>query len=245
MGSNPSSNPLHNPLHAFGWMTKLLGSSVVLLVLVVLGTVGVATFFGHKLVAHQERTDRTLEMVVSNLRVINEQTIVREIVEEKLQKLTADQRARVAFELYDGCRRRGIPIHYAMAVIECESRWDCGVRSSAGAIGLCQIMPDTGIAYFRAKGIPFTIEKLYDPVTNVAIAMDILGDKQDIAVMLGKSNREDWVQALWYYSGKGESYARQVISNSVVFKKRLDAPLQGKVENATSKVEPVATKTPA
>ena len=58
--------------------------------------------------------------------------------------------------------------------------------------------------------------------------MDILGDKQDVAVMLGKSNREDWVQALWYYSGRGEKYAREVISESVVFKRRLDAPLAGR-----------------
>ena len=229
-----------NPSHLPSWMAKILGSSVVLLVLLAIGAVGVGVFFGAKLVAHQERTDKTLEMVVSNLRVINEQSIIREIIEEKLPKLTADQRSRIAFEDWDGCRRRGIPIHYALSVAEHESHWDVNAVSPVGARGLWQVMPDTAIAYFRAKGVPFTIEKLVDPVMNTAIAMDILGDKQDIAVMLGKSNREDWVQALWYYSGKGEKYAREVISESVAFKRRLDAPLQGKIEGVLPKIASTA-----
>ena len=56
----------------------------------------------------------------------------------------------------------------------------------------------------------------------------MLRDKQDAAVAMGKSPEDDWTWALYWYSGKGESYAREVITRSVEYKKRLEAPLEKK-----------------
>jgi soluble lytic murein transglycosylase len=54
------------------------------------------------------------------------------------------------------------------AVIYRESKFDAGARSSSGAIGLMQLLPDTakGIA-LHTGGERFRVEDLYDPEINV------------------------------------------------------------------------------
>jgi soluble lytic murein transglycosylase len=54
------------------------------------------------------------------------------------------------------------------AVIYRESKFDAGARSSSGAIGLMQLLPDTarGIA-LHTGGSRFRVEDLYDPEINV------------------------------------------------------------------------------
>ena len=52
-----------------------------------------------------------------------------------------------------------------------------GIRSSAGAIGLMQIMPSTGRGFARRMGIrPFSTARLSDPAVNAAIGTQYLSD---------------------------------------------------------------------
>jgi soluble lytic murein transglycosylase-like protein len=209
------------------WLTKVLGSSFVLLAVAVLAVVGVSAFFGNKILKEQRELAATQEMLLSNLRVINEQTIVREIVEDKIKdSLSSEVKSRLAFEIYSSARRRNIPIHIVLGVIEKESAWQSKIRNNSGASGLFQVMPGTAIRYFRAKGDTFTLDKLLDPIINTNIGVDILGDYYDAAVITGRSNTGDFTAALKDYNGGGQDFPRQVMEKSVVFKKRLDTPLQ-------------------
>lgn len=220
------------PQHTFlpAWLTKIMGGSVLVLTLALLGGLVVAGLVGHKIVERQDKQDRTMEIVVTNLRVISEQSTIRDIIEEKLPGLSADTKARLAFEIWDGCRRRSLKPEIVLGIIEKESGWQKDIVSSAGARGLMQIMPGTAIAYARIKGETLTsLDKIFDPVWNVSTGIDILADNYRGAVMAGKSPDGDLTRALWSYNGGGESYARLVMEKVVPYKKRLDAPLQGKV----------------
>lgn len=232
------------------WWMKLSGSLNVLLALAVLGVVGIAAFYGHKMYQKQSEMQVTQEMVLSNLRIVNEQQVVSDIIHEKLgDKLTTDQIAKMAFVIIDGCRRNDIDPGLIMGLIEKESTWNPKALSPMGAIGLMQCMPDTAIRHFKQRGLTFSIDALYDPVLNVSIGIDILSDKQETAIAQGKATKGDFVQALYYYVGKDESYARGVINLSVAYRKRLDAPVRELIKRANDQdklqaiaKEAVATK---
>jgi soluble lytic murein transglycosylase len=64
------------------------------------------------------------------------------------------------------------------ALVAQESTFEAGVKSSAGAIGLMQVMPGTGRQVARALGIrPFTTARLKEPEVNVRIGMATFADR--------------------------------------------------------------------
>jgi peptidoglycan lytic transglycosylase len=90
------------------------------------------------------------------------------------------------------------------AVIYAESRFDPDVESSAGAVGLMQLLPDTakGIA-LRTGGDGFVVSDLLDPEINVRYGswyLDHLRDSYDGDVRLalaayhaGQGNVDEWL----------------------------------------------------
>lgn len=80
-------------------------------------------------------------------------------------------------QLQGSASRRGIDPFLLVALAAQESTFDAGISSSAGAIGLLQIMPATGRAVARQLGIkPFTTRRLTDPEVNMAIGSEYFGD---------------------------------------------------------------------
>jgi soluble lytic murein transglycosylase len=88
------------------------------------------------------------------------------------------------------------------AVIYRESRFDAGARSSSGAIGLMQLLPDTakGIA-LHTGGSRFRVADLYDPEINVRYGAFYLrrlltkyGDERHAlaAYNAGQANVDEW-----------------------------------------------------
>ena len=61
--------------------------------------------------------------------------------------------------------------YFVLSIMRCESSFDSQAVSGKGAIGLMQIMPDTGewIAHKLGMDDIYTQEMLYDPVTNIRI----------------------------------------------------------------------------
>lgn len=61
--------------------------------------------------------------------------------------------------------------YYVLSIIRCESSFDHEAVSKKGAVGLMQIMPDTGewIAHKLGMDGLYTQEMLYDPATNIRI----------------------------------------------------------------------------
>ena len=60
-----------------------------------------------------------------------------------------------------------IPETILYAVIKCESGFDSTAKSSAGAIGLMQLMPDTFAYLCTRTGDNYETGMLYDPETNI------------------------------------------------------------------------------
>lgn len=61
-----------------------------------------------------------------------------------------------------------------------ESVYDPKALSPVGAIGLMQIMPDTGRRVARAAGLPdFSVDQLYTPEVNLTLGVRYLGDLLD------------------------------------------------------------------
>jgi soluble lytic murein transglycosylase len=91
------------------------------------------------------------------------------------------------------------------AVIYRESRFDSDARSSSGAIGLMQLLPDTakGIAV-NTGGNRFRVRDLYDPEINVRYGSFYLrrllvkyGDERNAlaAYNAGQANVDGWLEA--------------------------------------------------
>ena len=89
------------------------------------------------------------------------------------------------------------------AVIYRESKFDPNARSSAGAIGLMQLLPETakGIA-LHTGGSRFTVDDLYDPEINVRYGAFYLRrllrkyDDEELALAAynaGQRNVDEWI----------------------------------------------------
>ena len=125
-----------------------------------------------------------------------------------LQRAEPPWYARIRYPLDYAEIVRGHAAHYRLdpallaAVIEQESKFDATARSSAGAIGLMQLTPQTaeGIAqYTGGKG--FVLSDLNDPEINVRYGawylrhlLDKYGDERTAlaAYNAGQRNVDDW-----------------------------------------------------
>lgn len=85
------------------------------------------------------------------------------------------------------------------AMIQVESRWDPGARSSAGAVGLMQVMP----ASARMVGLNYTRHDLLCPEKNIVAGTRILRHYQRTTGSLR--------EALRLYSGGARNYYERVM----------------------------------
>ena len=213
------------------WMPRITVSFVTLILIVVLAMGAGGVWAGTKLWHRQSTYDHQMGVVIANLQVLHEEVTIRDIVGEKLPKMPVDQQARIAFEIYDLSRRTQVPSWLILGIIETESRWQLDAGSSAGAQGLMQLMPGTAMAYARLNGVTITdLAQIREPIFNIRTGVQVLVDNHKGAVLAGKSYPGDYTRALWFYNGKGESYARLVMEKVVPYRKRLESPLQGKVQ---------------
>lgn len=80
-------------------------------------------------------------------------------------------------QLQGSARRHGLDPYLILALAAQESTFDAGISSSAGAIGLMQIMPATGRAVARQIGIKgFSARRLTDPEINMTIGTTYFAD---------------------------------------------------------------------
>lgn len=73
--------------------------------------------------------------------------------------------------------RHGVDPTLVCAVIKCESGWDEGAVSSAGAVGLMQVMPSTAESLVDMGLVDASLdpERLADPDTNIEFGCAYLG----------------------------------------------------------------------
>ncbi len=78
-------------------------------------------------------------------------------------------------------RKHGLDPAWVAAEIRAESVYNPRARSHANARGLMQVLPDTGAAVARRRGLAWGgAESLYDPETNIALGTAYLREKEDM-----------------------------------------------------------------
>ncbi len=107
----------------------------------------------------------------------------------------------------------GVPEEIIYAMIKCESDFDSGAVSAAGAVGLCQLMPETflwltdDILYDH-----FEAGMLYDPETNIRYGVCYLARLYDrfgdwelafAAYNAGPARVAEWLADPAYADGEG------------------------------------------
>jgi soluble lytic murein transglycosylase len=119
------------------------------------------------------------------------------------------------------------------AVIYQESKFDSDARSSSGAIGLMQLLPDTakGIA-LRTGGSRFRVEDLYDPEINVRYGswylrhlLDKYGDVESAlaAYNAGQRNVDRWrEEGAGIRFAETRHYVRRVLELQDVYRRAHD-----------------------
>ena len=73
-------------------------------------------------------------------------------------------------EIQASCDRHGVNPRLVCAVISCESGWDDGAMSSAGAMGLMQVMPETAetlASWGLVDASVYDPNNLMDPAVNI------------------------------------------------------------------------------
>lgn len=85
-------------------------------------------------------------------------------------------------EIESSAARHDVDPYLVAAVIKCESNWDESVESSAGAVGLMQLMPDTAES-IASMGLvdsaTYDPDDLTDPATNIEYGCAYLGYLDD------------------------------------------------------------------
>lgn len=109
-------------------------------------------------------------------------------------------------EIVDSATRHGVDPYLVAAVIETESGWDESAKSSRGAEGLMQLMPETArdMIALRLVDASYDASNLGDPATNIEFGCAYLSyliryfngstDKAIAAYNAGMGNVEQWTQ---------------------------------------------------
>jgi soluble lytic murein transglycosylase-like protein len=109
----------------------------------------------------------------------------------RYQPISLSQALEIENVVIDNAKKNGVPVALVLALIAVESEFRNDAMSSEGAMGLMQIMYETGNRYGNRK-IP--VEKaMYIPAMNISIGIKYLAD-------LNKKYR-DWGKVLNEYGG--------------------------------------------
>lgn len=135
--------------------------------------------------------------------------------------------------------RRNVDPYFVFAVIRQESVFNPAIASSAGAIGLMQIMPATGKAIAQDLKEPFAIDTLYRPAGNIRYGTYYLRSlldqfNENEVLTLASYNGGPPNAKEWYLRNKGKDfdlfvedidfsetrkYVKKVLANYWVYRK--------------------------
>ena len=109
--------------------------------------------------------------------------------------------------IIESSERHGVDPYLVAAVINTESNWDEDAESSAGAIGLMQVMPETASNMADWELVDSSVydpEDLTNPATNIEYGCAVLGylleyysgssDKAIAAYNAGMGNVDEWLE---------------------------------------------------
>ncbi|MGF6602815.1 soluble lytic murein transglycosylase-like protein [Paraburkholderia sp. GAS448] len=137
-------------------------------------------------------------------------------------RLSAERAEHIVGAVEQAAGKLHVPISLILAIIQTESGFDSRATSSAGAIGLMQVMPAT-LRDFTARSAPPA--DIQDPAGNIYVGTSILRRYIDDA-------DGDMQQALSRYSGGTRGYARRVYARWRYFSDFADPALHSARDTA-------------
>jgi soluble lytic murein transglycosylase-like protein len=161
--------------------------------------------------AHLERSLSNLKaaMNVDSVRLFQMQKIMA-IIEKYNTAMSSQKKYEIADEIYHmAIKYPNLNVDLICATITHESAltWRADIRSQAGAMGLMQIMPATGVLLAAEEGLPWTSpqEILYNPILNIRLGcryLSTLISLYDLDGGLAAYNGGEKRAAMWLASGK-------------------------------------------
>ena len=128
----------------------------------------------------------------------------------------------------------GLDPTFVAAVVRCESRFKASAVSSRGAIGLMQIVPETGAWIAQQLGVQdFEVDSLYDPALNLQFGswylrylLDRYEDKSDalMAYNAGPSRVDEWLSGIGEVYPETQAYVERVAHSLPVYRLYFSAP---------------------
>lgn len=196
-----------------------LGIQVVILVLVVITALG----FSFKYFHNDDTMEKMvkLERTLQDLRAAMNTDSVRQYQIQKImaimdsfnRTMPSSRKYEIADEIYKmSVKYSNLDVDLICATITHESAltWNPKIKSHAGAMGLMQVMPPTGLYVARYEDITWTSAEdiLYNPIYNVRIGCRYLSSLidffDDIDAGLAAYNGGQKQAALWIANGKSD-----------------------------------------
>ena len=163
-----------------------------------------------------ERIERTLQnlraaMNVDSVRQYNIQKIMK-IIEQYNSSLSSSKKYEIADEIYRmSVKYTNLDVDLICATITHETAltWRLDIVSQAGAMGLMQIMPGTGVFLAQYEGITWTTPEavLFDPIYNIRLGCRYLSTLIDLYQLdggLAAYNGGEKRAALWIAKNREE-----------------------------------------
>jgi len=150
-------------------------------------------------------------MNVDSVRQYNIQKIML-LIDRYNKEIPSEQKYEISNEIYEmSVKYTNLDVDLICATITHESAatWDPKVRSNAGAMGLMQIMPATGIYLAKYEDITWTNteEILHDPIYNIRMGcryLSTLISYYDLEGGLAAYNGGEKLAARWLANNKAD-----------------------------------------
>lgn len=198
------------------FINGVLAATVVFLILVILFLVA----YEHGRITETQKIQKEQRQQISGLEFVAQDLLLYQKIEDILlttskEHMTRDEAIDCARTVYkyhkDYGNTLGLTYGRILAVIDIESRFDPKAKSSAGALGLMQIMP-SNLQYllkkcFGLSGLTLKQRIAYakDPNMNLIMGLELLIELQLGYMSADKANKGDWKLAHSRYNWSKKS----------------------------------------
>ncbi|MBN1349388.1 lytic transglycosylase domain-containing protein [candidate division KSB1 bacterium] len=219
-----------------------LGIQVTILFLVFITALGFSFKYFHndETMEKMYKLERTLQdlraaMNTDSMRQYQIQKIMA-IIDNYNKSMPSSEKYEIANEIYKmSIKYSNLDVDLICATITHESAltWNPKVKSDAGAMGLMQVMPTTGLYVASYEEITWTSPEdiLYNPIYNIRIGSRYLSSLieyfDDIDAGLAAYNGGQKQAALWVANGKSEGILWAETRNYVPAVRKLYQEYQG------------------
>lgn len=162
--------------------------------------------------------------LVAALSKNNQEVILLKIIDDRV-KAPMETKVSMARTIINLANLKRVPIELVCGIVEVESgkAWKTDLVSSAGAVGLMQVMPATGKPYLRVERIDPTKQALLDPINNIICGISAFADFRDQAQDFGLDKPGEFGVALAMYNqgpraSKITDYSRAVLEATKRYK---------------------------